>query len=173
LGIPYIYDPSQQIPRLTPGELVEGMQGAKVLIVNDYEFGMIKKQTGLSADRIQALTEVVVITCGERGSTVRSAEGTWEIPSVPPRRVADPTGVGDAYRAGFIAGMRLGLPWDIVGRIGSLAATYVLEEHGTQRHHYSLASFAQRYRETFADTLDLKLLLSQKTAQPAPLAAAR
>ena len=128
---------------------------------------MIRKQTGLSADRIQGLTEVVVITCGERGSTVRTAKSDWEIPSVPPRRMADPTGVGDAYRAGFITGMRLGLPWDSVGRIGSLAATYVLEEHGTQRHHYSLDSFGQRYRETFGDTLDLRLLLSQRSAQAA------
>jgi adenosine kinase len=180
LGIPYIYDPSQQIPRLAPAELVEGIQGAKGLIVNDYEFGMIKKQTGLSADEIQALTEVVVVTCGERGSTVRTADGIWEIPSVPPRRVADPTGVGDAYRAGFMTGMRLGLAWDVAGCIGSLAATYVLEEHGTQRHHYSVESFSRRYCETFGDTLDFRLLLGhpqvplgEKKAQAAPVAAAR
>ncbi|GAB4530560.1 MAG: carbohydrate kinase family protein [Anaerolineae bacterium] len=149
LGIPYIYDPSQQIPRLSPTELVEGIRGAKVLIVNDYEFGMIKKQTDLSDEAIQRLTEVVVITRGERGSTVRTSGEVYEIPSVPPRRVADPTGVGDAYRAGFITGMCQGLPWEVVGRIGSLAATYVLEEHGTQRHRYSLQSFCQRYRDVF------------------------
>jgi adenosine kinase len=155
LGIPYIYDPSQQIPRLTPAELIEGIKGAKALIVNDYEFGMIKKQTGLSAEEIQRLTDTVAITRGERGSTVRTSEGTWEIPIVTPRRVADPTGVGDAYRAGFITGMCRGLSWDIVGRMGSLAAAYVLEEHGTQRHRYSLDSFCRRYRETFGDALDL------------------
>jgi adenosine kinase len=155
LGISYIYDPSQQIPRLSPSELVEGIEGAKVLIVNDYEFGMFKKQTGLNDEQIQKLAEVVVITRGERGSTVRTSEGVWEIPIVPPRRVADPTGVGDAYRAGFITGMCQSLPWEVVGRMGSLAATYVLEEHGTQRHRYSLERFCQRYREAFGDELDL------------------
>jgi len=155
LGIPYIYDPSQQIPRLSPSELVEGIEGAKVLILNDYEFGMIKKQTGLSAGEIQELVEIVVITRGERGSVVRTCQGTWDIPIAPPRRIADPTGVGDAYRAGFITGMCRELPWDVVGQMGSLAAAYVLEEHGTQRHRYSLDSYRQRYRETFGDALQL------------------
>jgi adenosine kinase len=171
LGIPYIYDPSQQIPRLTPSELLEGINGAKVLIVNDYEFGMIKKQTGLSDDEIQQLTPIVVITRGERGSTVRTVEGTWEIPIAPPRRVVDPTGVGDAYRAGFITGICRGFSWDIVGRMGSLAATYVLEEHGTQRHHYSLERFIRRYCETFGDATGLESLLSQKRRQVTSLAA--
>jgi adenosine kinase len=162
LNIPYIYDPSQQIPRLTPSELVEGIRGARILIVNDYEFGMIKKQTGLSTDQLQELVEVVVVTQGERGSTVRTTQGKWEIPSVPPRRVADPTGVGDAYRAGFITGMRQGLPWETVGRMGSLAAAYVLEEHGTQRHRYTPDNFCQRYSETFGDAPDLELQSAKK-----------
>ena len=166
LGIPYIYDPSQQIPRLSPAELIEGIRGARVLIVNDYEFGMIKNQTGLGDDEIQRLTQVVVITRGECGSTIRTGEGTWEIPSAPPRRVADPTGVGDAYRAGFITGMCRGLPWGIVGRLGSLAATYVLEEHGTQRHQYSFDSFIQRYREIFGDTPELGALTADGGSPP-------
>jgi adenosine kinase len=164
LGIPYIYDPSQQIPRLSPSELVEGIEGAKVLIVNDYEFGMIKKQTGLSNGETLELTGAVVITCGERGSIVRTSEGTWEVPVAPPRRIADPTGVGDAYRAGLITGMCQRLPWEVVGRMGSLAAAYVLEEHGTQRHRYSLDGFRQRYRETFGEVLDLGLLGSEEGA---------
>jgi adenosine kinase len=158
LEVPYIYDPSQQIPRLSPSELVEGIEGAQVLIVNDYEFGMIKKQTGLGDDEILDLTEVVVITLGERGSTIRTSEGIWDVPVVSPRRLADPTGVGDAYRAGFITGLCRGLPWETVGRIGSLAAAYVLEEHGTQRHHYTLDGFRQRYLETFGNALELEVL---------------
>jgi len=162
LGISYIYDPSQQIPRLSPAELIEGIRGARVLIVNDYEFGMIKNQTGLSDGDIQNLVPVVVVTRGEHGSTIYAADGTWEIPCVPPRRIADPTGVGDAYRAGFITGLCCGLPWDVVGRLASLAATYVLEEHGTLRHHYSLDSFLQRYRETFGEAPELEALKSPK-----------
>jgi adenosine kinase len=171
LNIPYIYDPSQQIPRLTPPELVEGIKGAKILIVNDYEFGMIKKQTELSTDQLQKLVEVVVVTQGERGSTVRTNAGKWEIPCVSPRRVADPTGVGDAYRAGFITGMRQGLPWEIVGRMGSLAAAYVLEEHGTQRHSYTLDNFCRRYYKTFGDVLDLELLKNAEKTPSVSLAA--
>jgi adenosine kinase len=171
LNIPYIYDPSQQIPRLTPPELVEGIKGAQILIVNDYEFGMIKKQTQLSTDQLQKLVEVVVVTQGERGSTVRTAEGKWDIPCVSPRRVADPTGVGDAYRAGFITGMRQGLPWDTVGRMGSLAAAYVLEEHGTQRHSYTLDNFCRRYYETFGDALDLEILQNAEKTPTVSLAA--
>lgn len=169
LNIPYIYDPSQQIPRLTPAELIQGIRDAKVLIVNDYEFGMIKKQTGMDAHAIQDMTEVVVVTRGEHGSTIYAAEGTWDIPIVPPRRVADPTGVGDAYRAGFITGLCNHLTWDVVGRMGSLAATYVLEEHGTQRHRYSLTSFERRYGEVFGGELPLDLAWERPTARAASL----
>jgi adenosine kinase len=169
LGISYIYDPSQQIPRLSPSDLLEGINGAKVLILNDYEFGMIKKQTGLGDEEIRQLTEVVVITRGEHGSTICTADGSYEIPIAPPRRMAEPTGVGDAYRAGFITGMCHGLAWDTVERIGSLAATYVLEEHGTQRHRYSLDSFIQRYREAFGDASDLEPLRSREGVQVTPL----
>jgi adenosine kinase len=170
LTVPYIYDPSQQIPRLTPAQLIEGIRGAKVLIVNDYEYGMIKKQTRLSDLEIQAMTEVVVVTRGEHGSSIYTGQETWEIPIVPPRRVADPTGVGDAYRAGFITGMCNHLPWDVVGRMGSLAATYVLEEHGTQRHRYSLGSFEQRYGEIFGDELPLDLAAKRAAVGAASLA---
>ena len=158
LGIPYIYDPSQQIPRLTPEQLLAGMRGARVLIVNDYEFGMIRNRTGLSEGDIQNLVEVVVITHGERGSSIRTRDTVHPIPCVPPRHLADPTGVGDAYRAGLIAGMRYGLPWEIAGRMGSLAATYALEEHGTQRHHYTLDGFIARYGEHFGDGSPLQAL---------------
>jgi adenosine kinase len=159
LGIPYVYDPSQQIPRLSAEELVAGIRGAHVLIVNDYEFGMIRNRTGLSEDDVRALVEVVVVTHGERGSTIQTRTARYAIPCVPPRHVADPTGVGDAYRAGLLTGMRHGLPWEVAGRMGSLAATYVLEEHGTQRHHYTLASFIQRYEEHFGAEPALQALL--------------
>jgi adenosine kinase len=102
--------------------------------------------------------EVLVVTRGERGSTIMTRETEHDIPCAPPRRVADPTGVGDGYRAGFIAGMRYNLPWGVVGRMGSLAATYVLEEHGTQRHHYTVDSFIQRYAECFGDSASLEVL---------------
>ena len=117
-----------------------------------------RRPAGEMEEEILELTEVVAITQGERGSTIHVTEGTWEVPVVSPRRLADPTGVGDAYRAGFITGMCRGLPWVTVGRMGSLAAAYVLEEHGTQRHHYTVDGFRQRYLETFGSSSDLERL---------------
>ena len=155
LHIPYIYDPSQQIPRLAPEELLVGIRGSKVLIVNDYEFGMIRNRVGVSEDDVRQMVEVLVVTRGERGSSILTPDGRCDIPCVPPRRVADPTGVGDGYRAGFITGMRYRLPWDVVGRMGSLAAAYVLEECGTQRHHYTLDGYIRRYGEHFGDSSPL------------------
>jgi adenosine kinase len=166
LGIPYIYDPSQQIPRLSPAELIQGIQGAKILVVNDYEFEMIKKQTGLSEGDIQKMVETIVITQGEKGSEIRTVEGgefrKIHIPPALPSRIAEPTGVGDAYRAGVITGLMRGYPWEVCGRIGSVAATFVLEQHGTQRHSYTRKQFAERYREVFGNTVELEDFVNYK-----------
>ena len=165
LKISYVYDPSQQIPRLEPAELIEGIDGAKVLIVNDYEFEMIKKQTGLRDDQIQTMVETTVITQGEQGALIRTADpemagaSTYreiQIPPAAPTRIAEPTGAGDAFRAGLITGMMRGYPWEVSGRLGAMAAAYVLEQHGTQRHSYSRQQFARRYREFFGDTQELE-----------------
>lgn len=166
LNIPYIYDPSQQIPRLTPADLVHGIAGAKVLIVNDYEFEMVKKQTGLTEIDIQRMVETLVITRGEKGSVIRTTldqQGGFRefvIPSAMPGRIAEPTGVGDAYRAGLVTGMTRGYPWEVSGRLGSVAAVYVLEQHGTQRHTFTRGQFAERYRAIFGDTPELEDFVS-------------
>ncbi|MCS7221058.1 MAG: carbohydrate kinase family protein [Anaerolineae bacterium] len=161
LGIPYVYDPSQQIVRLSGAELIEGAQGARLLVVNEYEFEMIKNKTGLSDGKLWDLAQTTIITRGERGSTIIE-KGRWvEIPSAPPRQIVDPTGVGDAYRAGVIVGMLAGFPWEVAGRIGSLAATYVLEQHGTQNHRYTLPEFIERYRQVFGDAPELARLVEQ------------
>lgn len=166
LAIPYIYDPSQQIPRLSPADLVHGIEGANILIINDYEYEMIKKQTGLSDADIQTMVETVIITQGEHGSLIRTAaQGQYQeidIPPAPPSRVAEPTGVGDAYRAGLITGLMQGYPWAVCGRLGSVAATYVLEQHGTQRHSYTPKQFVNRYRQIFGDTPELEDLVNTK-----------
>ncbi len=166
LGIPYIYDPSQQIPRLSSAELVAGIEGATILIINDYEFEMIKKHTGLSDAEIQQRAETVVITQGEKGSLIYSrnsgSDEEFQIPSAPPIRLADPTGVGDAFRAGLITGLMRGYPWPVSGRLGAMAATYVLEQHGTQRHSYTRKQFVQRYRQVFGDTPELEDFVNHK-----------
>ncbi len=168
LGLDYIYDPSQQIIRLSGDELKEGVRGSHMLIVNDYEFEMLKNKTGWSDADVVAATNVVIVTRGADGSTITLRERPNEpitIPIVTPRRVADPTGVGDAYRAGVIKGMLHGLDWETTGRMGSLAATYVLEEYGTQNHQYTLDEFISRFGQEFGDWYQISKL-SARTELP-------
>lgn len=156
LGIPYIYDPGQQIVRLSAEELVAGIRGARMLLVNDYEFEMVRNKTGLSEEDVLNLTEVVIITKGEHGSLIETKDSALSIPIAKPRQVVDPTGAGDAYRAGIIKGYVHGCSLDTMGKMGSLSATYAIEEHGTQSHHYTWSEFVARYRESFgaADELE-------------------
>ena len=160
LGIPYIYDPSQQIIRLAPDELVESADGARILIVNDYELEMFKNKTGLTDEGVRQLPEALIVTRGESGSTIWAEGRRVDIPAVRPKNLCEPTGVGDAYRAGIVKGVIRGYSWETIGRIASLAATYVLEEHGTQNHRYTCPQFAGRYEKVFGDAAELKDLLS-------------
>jgi len=160
LGIPYVYDPSQQIIRLSAEELAAGIHGCFLLIVNEYEFHMIGEKTGWTEAEVLARAGGLIITLGERGSHVRMGDEEHHIPAVPPARIADPTGVGDAFRGGLLRGYSLGLPWDMAGRMASLAATYVLEQLGTQSHHYTPAEFVDRFRQHFDDEGALDALLA-------------
>jgi adenosine kinase len=163
LGIPYIYDPSQQIIRLSGDDLLCGTRGARLLTVNEYEFDMIRNKTGLSAQELLALPQTTIITLGPNGSDIYDGDRPpLHIPAVPPDIVAEPTGVGDAYRAGIIAGLRRGLPWEVIGRMAALAATYVLEQFGTQSHHYTPAEFAARYRRAFGTADELETTVESK-----------
>ena len=165
LGIPYLYDPSQQIIRLSGEELLDGARGARMLIVNDYEFGMMKHKTGLSDDALLALSETTIVTRGEEGSSIYADGQAFHIPAIPPHPLVEPTGVGDAYRAGIIKGLLRGYPWETTGRIAALAATYVLEQYGTQNHRYSLSEFVERYRQAFGDTPELADLQINRTKE--------
>jgi len=155
LNIPYIYDPSQQIPRLKPEDLVKGIEGAQVLILNDYEYELVKNKTGLGDADIRQRVDTVIITQGENGSLIYNNGREVDIPPAVPNRIAEPTGAGDAYRAGIICGMMRGYPWEVTGRLGSVAAVYVLEQHGTQRHNYTRKQLANRYRELYDHTDEL------------------
>ncbi|CAG0946956.1 partial Adenosine kinase, partial [Anaerolineae bacterium] len=155
LGLPYIYDPSQQIIRLTGEELAEGVRGSAMTIVNEYEFEMLKNKTDWDDARVARETGTLIVTLGEKGSHIHADGKTITVPPVPARRQADPTGVGDAYRAGIIKGYLKKTSWETAGRLGSLAATYALEEYGTQNHRYSLQEFSERYREAFGSAPEL------------------
>ena len=160
LAIPYLYDPSQQIVRLAGEDLRKGIEGCSLLVVNDYEFELLQEKAGLSAQVIRHTpAQACVVTLGAEGSLIWAGGTVYEIPAVPPQRVEDPTGIGDAFRAGLIKGLALGLSWDLAGRIGALAATYALEQTGPQNHHYTLADFVTRFREHFDDDQALDGLL--------------
>ena len=159
LSIPYIYDSSQQTIRLTGEDLYAGLDGCYLLSVNDYEFNLIQDRTGLSEDEILQKVGGLLVTKGAEGSRLVVGGQEYHIPVVPPHKVVEPTGAGDAFRGGLMRGIQLGLPWEIAGRMGALAATYVLEQLGTQNHRYTPAEFIARYRENFDDQGALDVLL--------------
>ncbi len=160
LALPYIYDPSQQIIRLSGEQLREGLAGCVMLTVNEYELFMIQEKTGLSEEDILSLAGGVLTTKGENGSQIQIDQQVFDIPAVPPQEVVEPTGAGDAFRGGLLRGIQLGLPWEVAGRMGALASTYVLENIGPQGHYYTPAEFVDRYRQVFDDKDALEQLLT-------------
>ncbi len=160
LDIPYLYDPSQQIPRMTGEDLRIGVEGSFALMVNDYEIELIKKHTGMDEADIHEGRRFVVITRGEAGASIYADGEEIRTPIVSPEKIADPTGVGDAFRGGFLTGYSHGLDWEICGKIGALAATYCLESTGTQEHKYSPEDFVTRFREHFDDGGVLEILVN-------------
>lgn len=161
LGIPYLYDPSQQIPRMSGDDLRAGLAGADALMVNEYEYELIEKLTGLSFEQILAGLKFMVITRGKDGASIYADGHVYHTPVVPPHQIVDPTGVGDAFRGGFLTGFSHGLSWEICGRMGALAATYCLEAMGTQEHRYTPEEFAARYRQHFDDSEALEVIKSR------------
>jgi adenosine kinase len=132
-------------------ELRQGLEGAYALMVNDYEFEMIKNKTGLSTTAIRAMIHLMIVTHGAEGAAIYAGEEVVHTPVVPPMQIIDPTGVGDAFRGGFLTGYSRGLSWEFCGKMGALAATYCLEVKGTQVHSYTIAEFVARFREHFDD----------------------
>lgn len=159
LGIRYLYDPSQQVLRLEGRELARDMEGAYFLFCNDYEFGLISKKTGWNLDQILEHVKILVITRGKNGADLYSGEETVHIPTVPEDEIVDPTGVGDAFRGGFLSGYSRGFDWKLCGEIGSLAAVYCLEQRGPQSHNYTRMEFVERFRKHFDDGGKLEELL--------------
>ena len=151
LGIPYMYDPGQQVVRNEPEEIREGILGAESLFINDYEYELIQKHTGMTDAKIREAVGYLVVTLGKEGSDIWVKDAHYHIPVVEEILRADPTGVGDAFRGGFLRGKLLGLDWQTCGQMGSLAATYCLEKRGTQNHRYTRVEFVQRYRKHFDD----------------------
>jgi adenosine kinase len=159
LGINYLYDPSQQIVRFDRDVLQEGVEGALALFANEYEFGLIMNKTGMSKEDILDCVQFMVITKGEKGSTIYHRKDEIDISAVTPKKVLDPTGGGDAFRGGFLTGYSRGWDWKICGQLGALAATYCLESDGPQGQEYSRNEFIKRFRQQFDDNGCLDQLL--------------
>jgi adenosine kinase len=161
MKIPYLFDPGQQVVRMDPVDIRAGLQGAQSIFVNEYEFELIQKHTGMSAQEIIQSVEYAVVTCGECGSDVYVRDQHYHIDVIKPDHIADPTGVGDAFRGGFLRGRKLGYDWVCCARMGTLAATYCLENRGTQNHRFTLDSFVQRYRQCFGEADALSELIKK------------
>lgn len=149
LAIPFIFDPGQQCARMSGDELRDGVRGAAIVVVNDYEAELLKQKTGWGESNLLAHCDTLVVTRGEHGSSVITREGRTDVAAVAPHRIVDPTGVGDAYRGGLMKGIALGLPYPAAVRLGSVAAAYALEHLGGLSHSYTWAEFAKRYEENF------------------------
>jgi len=151
--IPYIFDPGQQLTSWGARQLKWAVNGAKALFGNDYEIQLILNKLKINFSRLEKLVEVLVITKGEKGSEIYHQDKKIKIPPAKPKNTSDPTGAGDAYRAGFIKGLVMGWPLEKSGRLAALTAVYTVEKYGTQTHRFSWKELGERYRKNFNDKL--------------------
>ena len=152
-GVPTVVDPGQGLPILERDELVEMIEGASVYIVNDYEWSLTLERSGLDGDAVAARAGAVIVTQGERGSLVRRGRDVEEVPAVRAETVVDPTGAGDAYRAGLLYGLVRGMPLERAARIGSLLGALQVAHPGTQNLSFDLAGFRARFEREFGAPL--------------------
>jgi adenosine kinase len=151
LKLNYIFDPGKQTPRLSPEQILGGIDGCRVLIGNDYEFGMMAKATKKSEAELIALAPMTVVTRGEKGSYFyEQGKPMVEVPVAPISGLVDPTGAGDAFLGGLSFALMRGLPLAVAGRMAALAAAYAVEKKGCQEHRYTPSEFATRYNAAFS-----------------------
>ena len=148
-GIPFIFDPGQGMPMFGDDDLRTFIAQASWVTLNDYEWGLLQQKTGLSGAEVTSQVEALVVTHGAEGSVIHTKGRTLRIPCAKPRAVVDPTGCGDAYRAGLIHGLLRGLDWETIGRTASLMGAIKIESRGPQNHAFTQADFDRRYRENF------------------------
>ncbi len=156
LGLRFIWDPGQQCARMSGDELHRGVRGAAMVICNDYEFELIRQKTGLDEAHVLELVDTLVITRGEEGCSVFEGGVRTDVSAVPPARIIDPTGVGDAFRGGFLKGMVRDLDSVVCAKLGAVAAAYALEHLGGQSHAYSWPEFHDRFVVCFGRDDDLE-----------------
>ncbi len=154
-GIPFVFDPGQGLPMFDGEQLRHFVDQASWVAVNDYEGRMLCERTGWSERELAARVRALIVTRGAKGSTVFTADRMVEIPPVAPVKVTDPTGCGDAYRAGLLHGLMHNLSWEETGRLASLLGAIKIAHQGTQNHHFTPASLAAGFRSEFGTTIEL------------------
>lgn len=156
-NIPFCFDPGQQITAFTPQELMRVVGQATFLIGNDYEMKLLTEKTGWDTNELLNHVDVVIITQGEKGSLIVTKDHTFEIAPCKPLSVDDPTGAGDAYRAGFFAAYAEGHDYQTCGQVGAVAASYAIEQYGTQHHRFTMDEFRLRYEQTYETPMELQM----------------
>jgi adenosine kinase len=150
-GIPYICDPGQSLSLWEKDNLREWLDGAMLLMSNDYELEIIMKITGMNKQDILKLVKTIITTLGDKGSLLSTADSAVSVPAAAAENVVDPTGAGDAYRAGFLKGIVTGRDMQTAAKIGAVTAVYAVEKYGTQEHSFTYGEFEERYRENFGE----------------------
>jgi adenosine kinase len=154
-GVPFIFDPGQGMPLFDGNELNRFAEQARWLAFNDYEARLMQERTGKSLEQLAREVDAVIVTRGAEGSTILTRLATYDIPAAPAERLVDPTGCGDAYRAGLIYGLQNDLDWPMTGRVAALMGAIKIEHAGTQNHAFSRAAFADRFQRAFGMDLGL------------------
>jgi adenosine kinase len=148
-GVPFIFDPGQGLPMFGGDELARFVALASFVTVNDYEGEMLQERTGKRLEELARQVKALVVTLGARGSLIMTDGKRLEIPAVTPEQVLDPTGCGDAFRAGLLYGIASGFDWPVSGRLASLLGSIKIAQRGGQNHHFTRDEIAQRYKEAF------------------------
>jgi len=152
-GIPFIFDPGQGLPMFNGEELLAFIDKATYVTVNDYEAQLLENRTGLTSAQLAQRVTALIVTRGAEGSLIYAGGKTVTIPSAKAEVIKDPTGCGDAYRAGLLYGIVKGLDWETTGRIAALLGAIKIAQHGTQNHRFTPADFAQRFKQSFNQSL--------------------
>jgi adenosine kinase len=147
--VPFFFDPGQSLNIWTGEELREAVAGALCFISNDYELEQFLRMTGWKMKDLYGTVQVVITTRGQEGAVIDTGGDKLLIPPVPVDHVLDPTGAGDAFRAGVLKGMTMDLPWDVACQMGSTVASFSLEYYGTQEHSFDWEKFCERYSKTY------------------------
>ena len=154
-GVKYVYDPGQHVTALTGTELLDAISGASVLFANDYELGLIVFKTGLNEAQLLERVPLIVATLGERGARLIQKGSDTTVAAVHKDNVVDPTGAGDAHRAGYVRGLIAGLDPKQCARLGATVAAYAVESYGTQNHRFTIEALKARYEKAYAEKLSL------------------